>query len=489
MEGLPEFARINHIVASPHDVDVAYAACNNFFAGDFKPYLYTTSDGGANWTMINDDLPEHGSTYTVGVDHVDPNLLFVGTMTGVFVSNTPEITWVKLKGGIPASVQVMDLDIQRDEDDLVVSTFGRGVYILDDYSPLRQLTPETLEEPAALFPVADAMMFVEADPMGFPGVGFLGASFYSAPNPEVGAPITYYVKEDHKSLKEIRNEAEKESQEAGEDVALPTYDERKKEAVEEDPFLIFVISDSEGRVIRKIKKEIEAGVHRLVWDFRASPVGPISLDAGGDYVPWETPEQGYMVPPGAYRVAMYRYDEGDLKQLGEAQDLRCKPLNGAGLSAADREALDQFNRKVAELSRAISAADAHRKHLQKSLPYLEQAILGSSGFDESGLAELSAIRTQLREVNEKLNGDRLLVMEEGQARMSLKGRTDLIISALWSTTSGSTGTFERAYQEARDRFGEVLVSLRQADARVRSLEDELEEAGAPYTPGRLPVWD
>ncbi len=228
LAGLPEFARVNHIVASPHDADVAYAACHNFFAGDFKPYLYLTTDGGANWTMINDDLPEHGSTYTIGVDHVDPDLLFVGTMTGVFVSNTPEVTWVKLKGGIPASVQVMDLDIQMEEDDLVVSTFGRGVYILDDYSPLRRLTPETLEEPAVLFPIADALMFVEADPMGFPGVGFLGASFYSAPNPEVGAAITYYIKEDYKSLKELRNEAEKELQEEGKDVALPTYERTEK---------------------------------------------------------------------------------------------------------------------------------------------------------------------------------------------------------------------------------------------------------------------
>ena len=169
LDGLPEFARIHQIVASPHDENIAYAACHNFFAGDFKPYLYRTTDGGAHWSSISADLPEHGSTYTIGVDHVDPNLLFVGTMTGVFVSNTPKIEWVKLTAGIPASVQVMDLDLQRDEDDLVVSTFGRGVFILDDYSPLRRLTPEILEEPAALFPVADALMFVEADPHGLPG--------------------------------------------------------------------------------------------------------------------------------------------------------------------------------------------------------------------------------------------------------------------------------------------------------------------------------
>ena len=489
LDGLPEFARIHHIVASPLDVNVAYAACHNFFAGDFKPYLYKTTDGGAHWSSISADLPEHGSTYTIGVDHVDPNLLFVGTMTGVFFSNTPEVEWVKLKAGIPATVQVTDLDLQRDEDDLVVATFGRGVYILDDYSPLRRLTPETLETTAVLFPVADAVMFVQADPMGFPGVGFQGASYFSTPNPGVGAAITYYVQEDHKSLKELRNEAEKELQEAGEDVEVPNHEVRRNEAIEEEPYLLFVISDSDGNALRTIKKPVKAGVQRLVWDFRTNPVGPISLASGGDRAPWDSPELGYMVPPGDYRVAMYSVKNGVLSPVGEPQDLICHPLNIASIPATDRKALDDFNKKVAALSRAISAADAHRGGLQEGLPFLEKAIFSVSGLEENWLAEVAAIKTRLREVNKQLNGDRLLVMDEGQSRMSLKGRTDLIISSLWTTTSGSTGTFERAYQEAHDGFGEVLDDLRQVDARIHRLEDELEAAGAPYTPGRLPVWE
>jgi hypothetical protein len=410
-------------------------------------------------------------------------------MSGVFVSNTADVEWVKLKGGIPTSVLVMDLDLQPEEDDLVVSTFGRGVYILDDYSPLRHLTTETLEEPAALFPVADALMFVEAEPFGYPGVGFQGASYYSAPNPEVGASITYYVKEDYKSLKELRNEAEKKLQDEGKDVELPDYDQRKKEATEEEPFLLFAISDSNGQAIRKIKQPIKAGVQRVVWDFRANPVGPISMKGAGEYVPWDSPDLGYMVPPGTYQVTMYRYQEGTLTQIGTTQDLTCNPINIASLPAADLESLDEFNRKVAKLARAISAADAHHGQLEKNLPYLEQAVLGVPLLEEHWLADLSDITTQLREVNEQLNGDRLLVMDEGQPRMSLKGRTDLIVAALWSTTSGVTGTFERAYREASEGFGAALAALQRADASVKQLEDELEAAGAPYTPGRMPVWE
>ena len=489
LEGLPEYARIHQIVVSPEDVNIAYAACHNIFAGDFKPYLYTTTDGGAHWSSISADLPERGATFTIGVDDVDPNLLFVGTMTGVFVSNTPKAEWVKLEDGIPASVQVMDLDLQRDEDDLVVSTFGRGVFILDDYSPLRRLTPETLEDPAVLFPVADALMFVQADPLGFPGVAFQGASHYTAPNPEVGAVITYYVKEDYKSLKELRNEAEKKLQEEGKDVDLPSYEVRRKEDTEEEPYLLFVISDAEGTSIRTIKQPVEAGVQRVVWDFRTNPVGPISLETKGESAPWDSPELGYMVPPGEYRVAMHRYQEKALDQVGGTENFNCNPLNIASFSATDREALDEFNRKVAALSRAISAADAHVDSLEGDLPYLEQAVLSVPGLDKQWLAEISAIKTELREIDEQLNGDDLLLMDEGQARMSLKGRTDLVVSSLWITTSGSTGTFERAYREAYDGFGAALDELRQVDSRIKSLEDELEQAGAPYTPGRLPVWE
>ncbi len=489
LKGLPEFARIHHIVASPLDENVAYAAAHNFFAGDFKPYLYQTSDGGATWTSISADLPERGTTYTIAVDHVDPKLIFAGTMNGVYVSNTEEISWTKLKAGIPESVQVTDLDIQRDENDLVVATFGRGVYILDDYTPLRQLKPDMLEQAATLFPVADASMFIEADPMGFPGVGFLGASVYSAPNPEVGAVISYYVKEDHKSLKDLRNEKEKELQEAGKEVALPDYEQRRKEATEEDPFLLFVISDDEGRAIRSIKKPIKAGVQRLLWDFRTSPVGPVSLDSGGEYVPWEQKEVGYMVPPGDYTVTMHKFHAGSLQQIGTQQGLTCNPLNIASIPAEDLGALNAFNTKVADLSRAISGADAHLDLLNARLPYLEQAILAMARVEEGWLNAVSAIRADLREVDEMLNGDSLLVMDEGQPRMSLKGKTDLIISSLWVTTSGSTGTFERAYDDAYDGFADVLAALKSADTRVKSLEDELANAGAPYTPGRIPVWE
>jgi hypothetical protein len=159
------------------------------------------------------------------------------------------------------------------------------------------------------------------------------------------------------------------------------------------------------------------------------------------------------------------------------------------LPAADQEALRAFNKKVAALSRAISAADAHRGRLSDMLPYLEAATMSVTGLDESQLTELSSIKERLKEINEELVGDDILPRYEGQARMSLKGRTDLIIESLWTTTSGPTGTYERAYEEAHATFGKVLSELRQVHQRTQAVEDQLEREGAPYTPGRMPVWE
>ncbi len=471
------------------NADVAYVACNNFFAGDFAPYLYKTVDGGAHWTSIHANLPARGSTWTIAVDEVNADLLFVGTMTGVFVSNTAAPDWVPLTNGIPKSAEVMDLTIQRETHDLVVSTYGRGVFILDDYTPLRDLSAKTLAESEHLFALSDAKMFVPADPMGFRGVGFMGASLFSAPNPEVGAAITYYVKDDYKSLKKQRNEAEKKLQDAKQDVPYPTYEALKQEDAEEEPYLLFAISDSEGRVVRKLKRPIKAGVHRFTWDFRTSPTGPIALEPPPNPAPWDQQDQGYMVSPGTYQVAMYRFQNGALTALGSPRTVKCEPLQIANIPIADQAALRAFNEKVAALSRAISGADAHRGRLSERLPYLEAAAMSVRDLDGGALAELSAIRTGLKRVNEALVGDNVLVRFEGQARQSLKGRTDLIIGSLWNTTAAPTGTYERAYQEAHASFGAVLADLRALHERTQALADRLERQGAPYTPGQLPVWD
>lgn len=487
IKNLPEYARVHHIIASNHNKLVAYAACHNFSDGDYQPYLYKTTDSGKTWNVINGNLPKRGSTFTIAEDHINGDLLFVGTQFGVYFTNDGGKEWIPLKNGIP-KMAVMDLEIQKRESDLVVSTFGRGVYILDDYSPLRNLSSETLQKQALIFPVKDALMFIPADPFGFKGKAFLGASFYTAPNPEVGAVFTYYLKDEFKSLKEMRRETEKEKQKKNEDVEFPSYDRLKKEAEEIESYLIFTIVDEEGNVVRKLKTNASKGVNRIVWDFRYNVFTPISLEPFDDSVPWIEPDKGYMVMPGKYNVSLGKFEGGNITELVPAQEFICKPLNNVSLPAEDKLALDNFNIMVAELTRTISGADAFRKELVKKLAYLKKAVIESADVPVEMYNNILSIELKLGELNKILNGDPLRAKYDGASPTSIKDRVDLITSALWSTTAAPTTTFIKSYDAAAAKCGELLLSLKSIDNEIESIESLLEKHGAPYTPGRFPNW-
>jgi photosystem II stability/assembly factor-like uncharacterized protein len=487
VRGLPEYARVHQIIASRHNKSIAYAACHNFIGGDYKPYLYKTIDGGKTWNPINANLPERGSTYTIAEDHIDANLLFTGTQFGVYFTNTGGDEWIPLKIGMP-NASVMDLEIQRAENDLVVSTFGRGIYILDDYTPLRYLSKETLQKEAEIFPIKDALMFIPATPFGFDGLGFMGASFYAAPNPEVGATFTYYLKDEIKSLKEKRRGEEKEKQKNGEDIKHPTYETLKKEKEEPVSYLLFTITDETGNVVRKIKTETKKGVNRIVWDFRYNVFSPISLEPIDDTAPSYFPDRGYMVVPGKYFVSLSKFENGKFTELVPPQTFNCKSLNNVSLPAEDKNELDMFNKKVAVLTRAVTGADAYRTELIGKLAYLKKAVFEAAEVPEDTYNKILSAEKKLEELNIKLNGDQLRRRYEGGVPTSVKERVELITSSLWITTAAPTNTFIHSYANAAEKFDELIVFLKSADEEIKQVESILEKYGAPYTPGRFPDW-
>jgi photosystem II stability/assembly factor-like uncharacterized protein len=128
--GVPERTYVNMIIASAHNKNVAYVAFNHHRYGDFKPYLFKTTDGGKTWTAIQTNLPERGTVYCMAEDHQNSDLLFAGTEFGVYFSIDGGAKWIQLKGGLP-TIAIRDMEIQRRDNDLVVATFGRGYYILD----------------------------------------------------------------------------------------------------------------------------------------------------------------------------------------------------------------------------------------------------------------------------------------------------------------------------------------------------------------------
>ncbi|MEM7613137.1 MAG: glycosyl hydrolase, partial [Pseudomonadota bacterium] len=190
--GVPDMSLIEDVIASSHDTDVAYMTIDNHKRGDYKPYVLRTENRGRSWLLISNNLPQWGSAHTIVEDHVDPDLLFVGTEFGLFFTQDRGDTWHRLKSNFP-TISVRDIEIQQRENDLVVGTFGRGIYILDDYTPLRTKAADV--QPAHLFDVRDAWSYVVGDKTGVGEKGFRGAEFYTAKNPEFGAVFTYRLAE------------------------------------------------------------------------------------------------------------------------------------------------------------------------------------------------------------------------------------------------------------------------------------------------------
>ena len=207
--GAPNRSYVNSVYLSKHDANVIYVAFNHHKYGDFKPYIFKSSDRGNSWTSISSNLPERGSIYAIEEDHINADLIFCGTEFSVFFSPDGGKHWKKLGNGLP-TIAVRDIAIQERENDLVLGTFGRGFYVLDDYSALRSVKNAYPQEKASFFPIRDAHVWEKSTPLGLPGKSFQGDNFYTAPNLGPEVMITYYYDEDYKTLKEQRSKREKE---------------------------------------------------------------------------------------------------------------------------------------------------------------------------------------------------------------------------------------------------------------------------------------
>lgn len=265
--GIPAMTYVNTLLTSQHDEGTVFSVFNNHKKGDFKPYLLKSTNKGESWVSIAGDLPERGSVYAIAEDHVNPNLLFAGTEFGVFFTINGGTNWIQLSAGIP-TVAVRDIAIQQRENDLVLATFGRGFYILDDYSPLRLLSEEMLKKNAMMFPIKTGLEYIQSSPLGLSGTGTQGASHYAAPNPAFGVTFTYYVKDVPKSPTKNRQEEEKKVKEEGGSIKYPTYEDFVKEDNYEKAYFLFVIKDAEGNYVQKLKSNPSKGINRISWDMR-----------------------------------------------------------------------------------------------------------------------------------------------------------------------------------------------------------------------------
>ncbi len=484
--GVPELSYAGWVQASVHDPDVVFAAFDNHKRGDFKPYVLRSDDRGRSWRSIASNLPERGSAYCVVQDHVEPGLLFAGTEFGLYFSVDGGGAWVRLRGGFP-TIAVRDLEIQRRESDLVVGTFGRGIYVLDDYSPLRHVDTAALKREAVLFPVKNAKMFMPSARLGITGLAFQGAGYYSAPNPPFGAVVTYYLRDKLETSKGTRRASEREHGVTKE--GYPTWSELRKEDREEPPVVELTIRDDEGNVVRRLSGPVEAGMHRVAWDLRYPAPDPTTLGPPKELAPWESPSIGPMAVPGTFTVSLAKRVDGVTTSLGEPQRFDAVPLELATLGAKDREALLAFQKKTARLQRAVLGAVRVATETRSRLDLLAAALVDTPGADPSLGDRARALTERLLDLQVALSGDPTVRKRNEPDSPSIAERVQQIVGGEWAASSAPTATHLENYRIAAGRFEDALAKLRTlVEVDLAALESDAEAAGAPWTPGRVPDW-
>jgi len=474
---VPDDSFVADMEASVFDKNTVFAIFDNHKRGDFKPYVYRSDNNGNSWKNITGDLPVRGSSYAIAQDHINKDLLFVGTEFGVFFTQNGGKNWVQLKSGFP-TVAVRDIEIQRRESDLALATFGRGFYILDDYSPLRENATDVKKQDATLFPVRRAFQFVEHDPLGLPGKAMRGADYYFAENPEYGATFSYYVNEDFKSLKAKRQEQEKELRKEGDPVHYPSWDKLKEEDFEQKSTLIFTVRDSEGNLVRRIQAPAKKGFNRINWDLRYPGFEPIKIKGEMD--------SGVFVVPGTYSVSLAKVVNGVETAYDQSQSFEVKSIDNRTFASNDRKADLNFDMKAGRLYQAISGARKYLSELEKRIKYVKAATTETLALDQKTLALAHQMQRDLQEIKLSLNGNSVIAKRAEPTPTSVYGYISYLMWSRGESTSPVNGQQKLRFKRASEGYADVYQRIKQLAESVELTEKAIADAGGNWMPGVMP---
>jgi len=477
VSGVPATAYVNDIRADLFDANTVYVALDNHKYGDFKPYLIKSTDLGGKWTSLAGSLPDTHLVWRLVQDHVNKNLLFIGTEFGVFFTVDGGKKWIELDGGIP-TIATRDVVIQRRENDLVVGTFGRGIYILDDYGPLRELTESTMEQNnALLFAPSRSVKWFRLDSNHSRTDG---DDRYAAKNPEHGATLTYFLKESLLTTKEKRQEAEKEMVENKKYPKYPAWEDIEKENQEPAPAVYLEISDTSGAFVNRVVGEPKKGLHRVTWDMTHAKTAAIRAKVEGEDDDDE--ERGLMAAPGMYTATLYKRVGRQVTKLTDAVQFELKPIRTPTLDVSDSEAVLTFSEELMAAEQRATATVAIVEDMVKTLEQLRTAINLTPG-DVTGLeTRYAAIQDEINAIKFELNG------LESRERKGIKPAN--ISSRLWyamTATWSSYGPTDQHHEQfdyavkGLNAVGERLKVLQEKD--LLSLQQAIIKAGGPWTSG------
>jgi photosystem II stability/assembly factor-like uncharacterized protein len=405
--GLPKGTWVSTVEPGRHDEATAFATFDGHATGDMKTYVYKTTDYGKSWTPIAGKGLQ-GYAHVVRQDLVNPDLLFVGTELGLYLSIDGGGHWARFTGNFPR-VAVRDLAVHPRDGDLLIATHGRGIYVLDDLTPLRRLTRKTLDAEAALLPGRPAIMVIPAGEQTFVSdeefVGF---------NPAESATIIYYLKKRH------------------------LFGDLKAE-----------IYDSSGKLISTIPGGKRKGLNRIEWPMRLPPP---RIAAANSIIESQGAFFGPRVPAGTYTVKLIRGNETLTGQVELVPDPR------ANYSAEDRALQQKTARELyAMVERQTYLAEA-------SLAAKEQAERVASG-----LPAKDRLRQEVAAAASKLDDFHKRMVATGEGGW-LSGEVQLR-EKLGTLYGGVNGYDGRPTKSQLDAVGVLTGELEKAEKDFRTLVD------------------
>ena len=473
IRGIPANSYVNDIRADLFDPNTVYVALDNHKYGDYKPYLIKSTNLGKSWTSLADDLPEKHLVWRIVQDHVNKDLLFIGTEFGLFFSVNGGKDWVELEGGIP-TISTRDVKIQRRENDLVAGTFGRGIYILDDYAPLRSLTEKSMQQEAILFAPSRPVKWFQLDDNHTDSDG---DDRFVAENPEHGATFTYYLKDSLLTAKEKRQEAEKKLIEDKKYPKYPSWEAVEAENQEAAPAIYIEIKDSEGDVIKRVEGKVKKGLHRITWDMKHTSTAPLTDK--------ESKDRGLMALPGTYTATLFKRVDAKVTPLSEAVSFELQPIYQGALEGATYEEIAAYSNDVSRAQKRALSSTTVLTQLKDTMALLRTAIDRTPSDVAKLEAQFAAIQDEINEVNRAFYG------LKSRDKMGIKPAN--IMSRLRYARS-ALGSSYGPTQQHKDQLGYAQNSLDSVVTRISTLQNTavpklqhaVLDAGGPWTAG-LPV--
>lgn len=481
LPGVPDTAFVNDIRADLHDANTVYVALDNHKYGDFAPYLLVSRNRGRSWTRITEGIPERHLVWRVVQDHERASLMFAATEFGVYMTLDGGARWEKFSAGMP-TIAIRDIQIQRRENDLVAASFGRGFFVFDDYSALRELAKDTTTQEATLFKTRDAHWYFERRILGATTRGSQGDQLYVAENPPFGAVLTYHLGEGFPTLEKQRQDAEKEALDDGDSVRFPGWEAVEAERRETAPALKLVIRDARGQVVRRVDAPTEKGFHRVAWDLRRPYYGSVETPAN-----WQgLAPRGFLVRPGVYSAELVLIKDGRSRRLDEPVRFDVvRMYKEPALAGASLDEIDAFWQAYSALAGQVSAAHYALDDAVEDLDTLQALLAASTAAPGDMEAALHALRQDLYALDKALSGDKSRGPIGAYDVHNVSTWMSHAYNGVSRSSYGPTPSHRKSLEYAQQAFEPIRTQLKRViEEEIPALRKTLRAAGAPWGKGQ-----